>query len=61
MKRFYRRAFEAGILTFGLGACMAALAAGQGDDAPGVGLIGLGIFFACAFVAFLSASEARPD
>ena len=41
MKKLYRRAFEAGILTFGLAACMAALAAGHADDAPGVGLIGL--------------------
>lgn len=60
MKRICKRAFEAGMLTFGLAACVAALAAGHAGDAPGLGWIGLGIFFACAFAAFLSASEAGP-
>lgn len=60
MKRIYKRVFEAGMLTFGPAACVAALAAGHAGDAPGLRLIGLGIFFACAFAAFLSASEARP-
>ena len=57
MRPIFKRAFEAGMLTFGLAACVAALAAGQADDAPGVGLIGIAIFFLCALAAFHSSSE----
>lgn len=61
MKYGFRRAFEAGVLTFGLGACLAAMAAGHADDAPGLGLIGLAVFFACAFTAFRSVSDNGAD
>lgn len=61
MKRWFPRLFEAGVLTLGLGVCIAALAAGHADDAPGVGLIGFGVFFLSALAAFHSLSERRRN
>lgn len=40
------------LLTVGFALCLAALAYGQADDAPGLGLIGLGLFFGFSFAAF---------
>ena len=40
------------VLTVGFGLCLAALAIGHADDAPGVGVIGLGLFLLGAFAAF---------
>lgn len=47
-----RSLFAALLLTLGLAICVAAMAYGQADDAPGLGLIGLGSFCAFAFAAF---------
>ena len=61
MKPIYTQAFAACFLTTGLVVCIAALAAGQADDAPGLGLIGIGAFFALAFAAFRCAGLKGPE
>lgn len=42
----------ASLLTVGLGLCIAALAIGHADDAPGVGLIGFALFLLFASIGF---------
>lgn len=49
---FIRQLIAALLMTVGLALCIAALTHGQADDAPGLGLIGLGAFFGSSFAAF---------
>jgi hypothetical protein len=56
-----RRFLAASLLTIGLGLCIAALAIGHADDAPGVGLIGFGAFLFFAFCAVALANRAGTD
>jgi len=54
------RCFVAAVLvTLGLGLCLAAIAAGHADDAPGVGLIGFAAFLFFSFTAFGVAGGGR--